>query len=227
MAKDAFYFSHDSNASQDPKILQMCSVYKAEGYGWYWMLIEMMREQENYKLLIQGKYAFNSLAIRSYTNVDTFVSFVNDCVNEFGLFCRDEKYLWSESLIRRMKIKDEKSEKARESVRKRWDKDNKNTFVSNEDTNVSNEDTIKKSKVNEIKENKNIYAEFVKMTSEENEKLVNQYGLEKTTKMIETLNNYKGSNGKKYKSDYLAILNWVVEKVSPIQKQDQYRRFEV
>ena len=30
--------------------------------------------------------------------------------------------------------------------------------------------------------------------------------------MIEILDNYKGQNGKKYKSDYRAILNWVVKR---------------
>ena len=30
--------------------------------------------------------------------------------------------------------------------------------------------------------------------------------------MIQILDNYKGANGKKYKSDYRAILNWVVDK---------------
>lgn len=161
--KDAYYFSHDSNASQDPKILQMCSVYKAEGYGWYWMLIEMMREQENYKIPIKGKYVFNSLAIRSYTNVDTFVQFINDCVLEFKLFRRDENNLWSESLLKRMKFKEEKSTKAKKAVESRWAKKQgkstpqqgdiyrDNTDVSNSHTDVSNIDTLKESKVKEIK----------------------------------------------------------------------------
>ena len=33
-------------------------------------------------------------------------------------------------------------------------------------------------------------------------------------RMIEVLDNYKGQNGKKYSSDYRAILNWVVERVN-------------
>ncbi|HEY8804628.1 MAG TPA: Lin1244/Lin1753 domain-containing protein [Clostridium sp.] len=154
--KDAYYFSHDSNASQDPKILQMCSVYKAEGYGWYWMLIEMMREQENYKIPIQGKYVFNSLAIRLYTKVETFVQFIDDCVSEFKLFRKDENDLWSESLLKRMKIKDEKSLKAKKSIQTRWAKNQEKSTVKQNreyenDTNVSNNDTLKESKVKESK----------------------------------------------------------------------------
>ena len=33
-------------------------------------------------------------------------------------------------------------------------------------------------------------------------------------KCIEVLNNYKLSSGKRYKSDYHTILNWVIERVS-------------
>ena len=155
MSKDAFYFSHDSNASQDPKILQMCSVYKAEGYGWYWMIVEMMRDQENYKLDISGKYAINSLAIRMYTNLDTLVTFLDDCVLEFKLFSRDDVSIWSESLIKRMSKKDEKSEKARQSVLSRWGKKPGITEpVKIDNTNVLKTDT--KEKEEEINKKKNI-----------------------------------------------------------------------
>lgn len=58
-----------------------------------------------------------------------------------------------------------------------------------------------------------IYAEFVKMTEKEYNTLVEKHGEELTNKMIEVLDNYKGSKGKKYKSDYRAILSWVEDKV--------------
>jgi hypothetical protein len=57
------------------------------------------------------------------------------------------------------------------------------------------------------------YAEFVKMKESEYNKLVEEHGEPLTKKMIQVLDNYKGANGKKYKSDYRAILNWVVDKV--------------
>ena len=51
------------------------------------------------------------------------------------------------------------------------------------------------------------------MTEDEFKKLVDQFGLEDTNRMIEILDNYKGSSGKKYKSDYRAILSWVVDRL--------------
>lgn len=60
---------------------------------------------------------------------------------------------------------------------------------------------------------KNIYAEFVSMTEDEYNKLIERHGETLTRKMIDALDNYKGSTGKKYKSDYRAILSWVEDKV--------------
>jgi len=62
------------------------------------------------------------------------------------------------------------------------------------------------------KTNKQSYADYVKLTKEEYEKLCTQYTETGAKRMIEILSNYKGASGKKYKSDYLAILNWVVER---------------
>ena len=64
------------------------------------------------------------------------------------------------------------------------------------------------------------YADYVNMTEEEYEKLVAKYGKDMTARLIEVLDNYKGSSGKKYQSDYRAILNWVVDRV----KEEQAKR---
>lgn len=61
------------------------------------------------------------------------------------------------------------------------------------------------------KETKNTYAEFVSMTEAQYQKLLSDHGEEKTAWMINKLNSHKGSSGQKYKSDYHAILSWVVE----------------
>lgn len=69
---------------------------------------------------------------------------------------------------------------------------------------------------NDIKENtkeKIHFAEYVSMTNDEYEKLVATHGKVFADQCIEVLDNYKGASGKKYKSDYRAILNWVVDRV--------------
>ena len=58
------------------------------------------------------------------------------------------------------------------------------------------------------------YAEAVTMTEKEYQKLMAQHSKAFVDKCIEILNNYKLSSGKRYKSDYHTILNWVIERVS-------------
>lgn len=55
-------------------------------------------------------------------------------------------------------------------------------------------------------------ADLVYMTKEEANTLIEKYGMEATKTMVEILDNYKGANGKTYKSDYKAILSWVVKR---------------
>lgn len=70
-----------------------------------------------------------------------------------------------------------------------------------------------KEKTRTQKSEKINFAEFVTLLPAEHEKLCSEYGASMTNTLIETLNNYKGAHGKTYKSDYRAILSWVVEKV--------------
>lgn len=65
----------------------------------------------------------------------------------------------------------------------------------------------------EPKSEKVQYAEYVRMKESDYQKLVTRFGDAAVKRMIEVLDSYKGANGKKYKDDYRAILNWVVERV--------------
>ncbi len=76
---------------------------------------------------------------------------------------------------------------------------------------------IKKKTPQEIKQK---YLDYVLLTKAEKTSLTKKYGTEKTKMMIERLNNYIGSSGKKYKSHYFAILNWVVKDVIGDKKDE-------
>lgn len=78
------------------------------------------------------------------------------------------------------------------------------------------------------KPQKNKYADFVSLTNDEYQSLVAKLGSEDAVnRCIEILDNYKGANGKRYKSDYRAILNWVIDRFqgeqqkSKLSKRDQ------
>lgn len=122
--KETFYFSHDSNASEDPNILKMRSIYGWLGYGWYWMLVEMMRNQKDFKLNLDGKYTYNAFAMKMQCTEEQAEQYIQDCINEFKLFKFEDGYFWSESLLRRMAKKEEKKQKrieaAKRGAEKRW-----------------------------------------------------------------------------------------------------------
>lgn len=73
----------------------------------------------------------------------------------------------------------------------------------------------KEKKKKSPKEDKIQFAEFVHMTQKEYDTLIERYGEQFTAKCIEKLDNYKGANPNKrnYKSDYRAILSWVVDEM--------------
>lgn len=62
------------------------------------------------------------------------------------------------------------------------------------------------------KEKKLKFAEFVSLYQKEFDSLVAKHGETTTNELISILDNYKGSTGKKYQSDYRAILSWVEDK---------------
>ena len=65
------------------------------------------------------------------------------------------------------------------------------------------------------------------MTNAEYDKLVSTYGKEFADQCITILDNYKGANGKKYKSDYRAILNWVIDRVKEKAPKKDEKKIEL
>lgn len=69
------------------------------------------------------------------------------------------------------------------------------------------------------KEEKDFYAEFVSLTETEFRSLRQRAGEEGARRCIELLDNYKGANGRQYRSDYRAILSWVLARYEKERKE--------
>jgi hypothetical protein len=54
MKKDAYYFPHYSNARNDAKLIKLRRVLGIEGYGLYFMLLEVLREQTDFQFPLNG-----------------------------------------------------------------------------------------------------------------------------------------------------------------------------
>jgi phage anti-repressor protein len=148
--KDAYYFSHDANARHDPKIIKMISSYGMEGYGWYWVIIEMLREQDNYKLSINDQTDIDVMVSQTNGDPQKIKKYIDDCIKVFKLFKKSKKYLWSSSLSNRMIKMNEKREKGRKAANKRWDRECQNDAKGI--PNRCQTDTLKEKKVKEKNE---------------------------------------------------------------------------
>ena len=154
--KEAFYFSHDANAQHDPKVIKMLSKMGWEGYGIYWALVERLRNEPEYKL--NCDYDCIAFALRTDKEI------VKSIIMDFELFEVYDGTFWSESLMERMKLKEERSRKAKKSALKRW-YGKPNAIQSDSEPNA-----IKEKKVKEKKEKK-----INKIIIDFKDKILNQY----------------------------------------------------
>lgn len=111
MKKDAYYFSHDANARNDVKILRLRRMLGVEGYGIYFMIIEVLREQSKHCLSLAEAC---DLAFDFHVNEEKIMSVIND----FGLFKKDENCFFSQRLIDSMESFNELKNRLSEAGRK-------------------------------------------------------------------------------------------------------------
>jgi hypothetical protein len=154
MKKDAFYFPHYSIARNDSKLLKLRRVLGIEGYGIYFMLLEILREQTDFRLPIK---VVDELEFDLRVSKEKILSVING----FDLFEVDESFFFSPKLVLYLQPYIEKSERARSAVLTRWNKI-KGIENTNVDTNVmqmnnksnTNDNTInkvnKRDKVNKV-----------------------------------------------------------------------------
>lgn len=228
MAKS--YFSHDSNAKDDPKIIKLIDSLGLEGYGAFWVLIESLREQPNLRLPI---IAIPRLS-RTFGITQQKLEAV---IKSFELFEDDGEFFYSASLLKRM---NEASERGREAVNKRYNKiqliDNQQKSSTSVVQSYRSPILLNEIKVNEIKEEDIITAEasFTQEQMERFKKLkkwisentprvsqmkepiqIDQYfrllekgfNSESLINLLASMHNYEPLL-RKNRSTYLTILNW-------------------
>ncbi|GAB6393733.1 MAG: hypothetical protein MdMp024_0045 [Bacteroidales bacterium] len=170
--KDAFYFSHDFNARNDPKILLVRMKHGPVGYAAYFMLLEKLREEKGVRLPLSsiGSLAFDF-------RIDQEI--IRSLVEEFGLFeIEDEEFFYSKSMRERV-AKFEAIRKLRKAagikgMANRWGNktDNKpiTTVIQNDNTIITNV-TKNHNKEKKRKEKRNEVSSFRSENTELQEEL--------------------------------------------------------
>lgn len=217
MTKDCYYFSHDSNAKDDPKCILLIEQLGPEGYGIFWILIETLRDQ------VDHRYPLNLIpAIARRFNTTT--EKVSVVVKNYKLFIvEDEEFFHSESLNARMMLMDQKREQARFAGKISGQKRKTLNISSTDDERTFNgcstdDEQLKESKLKEskLKEKKDRYitVQHLSITEIEYTKLTEKFSKSVVDEKIKYAENY--AKLKNYKSLYLTLDNWLRKDNIPI-----------
>lgn len=215
MSKDTFYFSHDYNARADDKIKRLIRKHGIAGYGIFWTIIEDLYNNAN---ALQTDYEGIAYDLR----VDC--EMIKSIINDFDLFVIENGSFGSVSIEKRLDERNDKSEKARQSAFKRWNKikPDANVMRTHSEGNAIKERKVYKRKNNKI----NIYPEFqdFKKYALEKNPSINLKSLELKYEAWKE-NNWRDGNNKKITNWKTKLLNTMpylkIEKEEKLSYIDQ------
>lgn len=115
--KDSYYFSHDSDARNDIKMIKLRRELGLEGYGIFWCLIEMLRASPNYRISLA---AVDDIGFELKTTSDK----VEQVINSYDLFNIEKGCFFSERLCNAMGVYNQRkqslSEAGKKGMQVRW-----------------------------------------------------------------------------------------------------------
>lgn len=145
--KESFYFPHDFNARNDPKLQQVLMEHGTAGIGIYWCIVEQIYEQNGILPLDSCK----SIAFALHVECNVVQSIVND----FDLFQSDGEKFWSESINHRINKRNGITEKRKRAAAISWESRRSMQVQSKPDANVMDCNAIKENKIKEKEINNN------------------------------------------------------------------------
>jgi hypothetical protein len=146
-SKESFYFSHDCGACRDLKIIKLRRKFGWEGYGVFWAVIEALRETSNYEISLED---VDDLIFEFGFKREIF-----DFLFKCGLLTKDGDVFYSDSLKRRMELKESRIKTNRENGQKGGrPKKSENQKADNNTTgNVTSNATNNATKFQDVPEN--------------------------------------------------------------------------
>ena len=125
------WFKHDMNASTDNKIRKLEFRNGLEGYAVFFKIVELL-------MINNGEIEYNIKLISHFLGT-TNEELVYSIINNFGLFIVDNGYISNERVSNQLSKITEKSKKAKESAKKRWNKEEvQQVRMENDDLSFSN-----------------------------------------------------------------------------------------
>lgn len=110
--KETFYFAHDYNARNDPKLQNVLMEHGCAGIGVFWCIVEQLHEQDG----ILPLAGIKGIAFALHVDVKVVESIIRD----FDLFQADDENFWSESVNKRLQKRVEIKDKRTKAAQHRW-----------------------------------------------------------------------------------------------------------
>lgn len=101
MAKDSYWFKHDSTAGRGLKMRKMQHLYGHEGKGVYWDVVEILRDQDGYMFDIDESSLQLLSDLIGYKDHIRFINWFKDSLR-FGLFEKTDNYFFCPPLSKNM-----------------------------------------------------------------------------------------------------------------------------
>ena len=166
--KETFYFQHDFNARNDPKLQNVLMEHGCAGLGVFWCIVEQLHEQDGI-LPLDG---IKGIAFALHVEPKVVESIIRD----FDLFECDDESFWSESVNKRLKKRVEIKEKRKKAAQHRWgseckcnanamhmqskEKKIKENISSNEDNNISSSNEDSSTFVDQVSQEKKFVIDY-------------------------------------------------------------------
>lgn len=213
--KEAFYFPHDTNAINDPKLMNLFMSCGLSWIGIYWILIEILHTQSDWYISQEQFENFVKWYSMREKWWEDFVQHLLNTLSTSWLFCfTDDHKVYSKRVLEnknfREEIKEKRSFAWRESARKRALQKENSTSVEQNSTN-DEQGKERKGKEKKEKEIKHIYWEYknVRLTEKQKEKLIQDYWENIYEKFLKVLDEWIQMKWYKYQDHNLAMRNWI------------------
>jgi len=222
MKKDAFYFSHDTNAHSDPKIMILLSEAGIAGLGMYWILIEILHQEPEGKISEEAYKQYIKFYTRISNTTEHDVNRIEQVLNTSGLLSIEDGYVFSRRVFANKNersnlslIKQKAGKASAEARKKNIDNQSNRTATQQVLTGVEQTPT-NKIKENKIKVNNNnkphsfVDSEFYDERKFKEQFFGTKYQDADLDFYYESALNYSKQKNAKYIDWIAAVRNWML-----------------
>ena len=198
------WFKHETDAHMSMKLQSVVEKFGVGGLGYYWSLVELVgKNGENYRISFKKDWKTH---LKKFLNIELEVqSMYLEYFSDIGLI---EKKALNKGDLYIPKLAERSDDYTNKVKRK---------SVHGTDNIPLEENRTEENRLDK----KRTYGEFAKvlLSEEEHSKLIERMGEKNTSVLIDELDGYIASKGKRYSSHYATILTWARKKLSDHQRQ--------